>query len=254
MKVYLDLVFFINFMFDTLLLLTVNIILKRNAKLIRIILGGFIGSISIFFLFLNISSFTLFILKIIISVLMILIAFKKDNFFKNFLYLYLVSIVLGGFLYFINDAFSYKHNGIIFINNGFSINIILILLLTPIILFIYIKQVKSLKNINSYNYKVSFTYLNKKYTYTAFLDTGNNLYDPYTNNPVIILYDKNINIKNPIYIPCNTINGNNLLSAFKLNKIIINDKEIKRKVIIAITNKPFKINGVNMLLHKDYLN
>ena len=253
MKIYLDLVFFINFMFDTLLLLTVNIILKRNIKLIKIILGGFIGSISIFFLFLKISSFALFILKTLISIFMILISFGKKNFIKNISYLYLVSIILGGFLYFLNNTFSYKNNGLVFFNNGFSINIILIIIFSPIILFLYIKQAKELKFINTYNYTVEFTYNNKKYKYTAFLDTGNNLYDPYTHNPIIILND-NINISNPIYIPCSTVNNNSLLKAFKLNKIIIDKKVLKRKVIIAISNKPFKVNGVNMLLHKDYLN
>ena len=70
MKIYLDLVFFINFVFDFLLLLTVNIILKRNISIFRILIGSIIGGISIFLLFIKLNSITLFLFKLIISILM----------------------------------------------------------------------------------------------------------------------------------------------------------------------------------------
>ena len=256
MKIYLDLVFFINFSFDFLLLLTVKIILKRNIELIRILFGSLIGALSIFLLFLRLNSFTLFLLKLIISILMIITTFgvkDREYFFKNFLYLYFVSIVLGGFLYFLNIEFSYKNVGLIFFHNGFSINFILLLILSPVILYFYIKQVKELRVQNSYHYTVEFTYNRKKYKYSAYLDTGNKLYDPYTHKPIIILYDKSINIKNPIYIPYSTVDNNGLLKAFKINKIVIDGKEINKKIIIALSNKPLNMDGVDMLLHKDYL-
>ena len=66
MKIYLDLLFFLNFGFDFILLLVVSIILRRNVSLTRIVLGGLIGGLSIFILFLKINSFELFILKILI--------------------------------------------------------------------------------------------------------------------------------------------------------------------------------------------
>lgn len=243
MKVYLDLVFFINFLLDSLILLAVKIILKRNIKFTRILFGSMVGALSTFFLFYNINSFTLLFFKMVISILMIITTFgikDKEYFIKNFIYLYLVSIILGGFLYFVNIEFSYN-------------NIIYVLLLSPIILYLYIKQVKELKVVNSFIYTVSFIYNRKKYTYSAYLDTGNKLIDPYTHKPVIIIYDKSIDIKNPIYIPYNTVDNTGLLKAFKINKIIINNKEINKKVIVALSNKPFKINGVDMLLNKAYL-
>ena len=177
----------------------------------------------------------------------------RKYFFKNTLYLYFISIVLGGFLYFLNLEFSYKNVGLVFFHNGFSINFILLLLLSPIILYLYIKQTRELKIINSYHYTISFFYKRKKYTYMAYLDTGNSLYDPYTLKPIILLYDKNFKIDNPIYIPYSTVEHSGLLKAFKINKLIIDNKEINKKVIIALTNKPFKIGGINVLLHKSYL-
>jgi len=256
MKIYLDLVFFINFTFDFLLLLTVNIILKRNIKLIRILFGSLIGALSIFLLFIKLNSFTLFLFKLVISIFMIKTTFgikDKEYFFKNTLYLYFVSIILGGFMYFLNMQFSYKNIGIVFFYNGFSINLVLLFIISPIILYFYIKQVKELKIQNSYHYLVEFTYGRRKYKYNAYLDTGNKLYDPYTHKPIIILYDKRININNPIYIPYSTVESSGILKAFKINKIIVDGKVMNKKVIIALSNKPFNIDGVDMLLHKDYL-
>ena len=115
------------------------------------------------------------------------------------------------------------------------------------------QQIKELKVANSYTYIFSYIYNKKKYTYNAYLDTGNSLYDPYTHTPVIILYDKNFYIDKPIYIPYQVVDGGGVLKAFKINKIVIDNKIINKKVIIALAHKSFKMDGVDMLLHKNYL-
>ena len=146
LKVYLDLVFFMNFGFDFLLLLTVNLVLKRNRKLSSVLLGSAIGALSIFFLFLPLNSVTLFLLKILVSFLMIWTTFgffSWKTFLINTLYLYFISILLGGFLYYLNLEFSYQNQGLIFFHNGFSINFILLFILSPFILWCYLKQIKS---------------------------------------------------------------------------------------------------------------
>ena len=102
LKLYLDVIMIINFFFDFLLLLGVSLLLKRRTKLNRIILSSFFGGLSIIFLFLKINSIELFIFKILISIIMILIAFGYKNIkytLINLLYLYIISIFLGGGLY-----------------------------------------------------------------------------------------------------------------------------------------------------------
>ena len=191
MKVYVDLLFLINIFFDFLLLLSVSLILKRHTKIYRIIIGSLVGGISIFFLFLNITSITLFFLKILIAILMILTTFGfKDikYFIKNISYLYLISIVLGGALYLLNIEFSYKNKGLIFYHNGLSINIIILLIVTPILLYLYIKEMKDYKQNYSKYYKIEIIFKNNKnIILNAFLDTGNNLIDPYKKRPVILV-------------------------------------------------------------------
>ena len=256
MTIYIDLIILLNFFLDFLLLMTVSLILKRNTKLIRIIIGAFIGGLSIVSLFINMSSLSLFILKFIISVFMCLISFSYKNIkytLNNILYLYFVSIILGGFLYFINDSVSYKNVGLIFFHNGLSINIIIIIVASPIILFLYYKQAVKQKEELNKKYIVDITFLNnKKLELTGFLDTGNNLYDPYKKRPIIVI-NKSIlgNYKpNLILVPCITVNKESMLSCFKIKEIIINGKKIEEEVLIGISDNNFNIEGVDLLLHK----
>lgn len=257
MKIYLDLVFFINFMFDLLLLLTVKIVLKRKVKWYRVLLGSLVGAFSIVFLFIKLNSITLFLLKVIISLLMIIITFgvkSKTDFLKNTLYLYFVSIILGGFLYYLNLEFSYDNVGLVFFHNGFSINFILLFILSPIILYLYIKQDRDLKVLKNYYYQVEVYYKDVKKEYRAYLDTGNKLYDPYSHKPVILLYDLSFpKIEKPIYIPYQTLEHGGLLECVRVDKLILDDGRIINKPLIAISKDCLKIEGVDVLLHKDYL-
>ena len=80
---------------------------------------------------------------------MVLITFNFKNIrytLKNLFYLYITSVVLGGFLYFLNIEFSYKQVGLVFYHNGLSINFIVLIIASPIILFAYVKQAIYLKN------------------------------------------------------------------------------------------------------------
>lgn len=256
MKIYLDVVILLNFFLDFLLLLSVSLILKRNVRIYKLILGAFAGGISILFLFISISSFTLFLIKIIISILMCLTSYGYKNIkytFNNIIYLYLVSIILGGFLYFVNDELSYKNEGLIFYHNSFSINIIIILIISPIVLYLYVRGVRKQKEELVNKYEVQITFLNgKKRLLTAFLDTGNNLYDPYKKRPIILINKEVLKGYNPrcILVPCMTINKRSMIKCFKVKNIVINKKKIEDEVLIGISDNNFNIDGVDLLLHK----
>ena len=255
MKIYLDLVFLLNFSFDFLLLLSVSLILKRNIKILKILLGSLVGGISIFFLFLNINSMLLFIFKFLVSILMTLITFKFKNIkytLKNIEYLYINSILLGGFLYFLNNTFSYKHEGIIFYFDGLSINFIFLIILSPIIIYIYIKQIKELKCNYSMYYKVDL-YYDKVYKLNAYLDTGNKLIDPITKKPVIII-EENIIKKINKYrlIPYTTISGNDFMKCIKIKKLDIKDIGVFKNVIVGLS-KNLNMEGIDCILNQSLL-
>lgn len=259
MKIYVDMVIMLNFFLDFLLLMGVSLILKRNVKIIRLILGAIVGAISILTLFISISSLTLFIIKLIISVIMVLTSFGFKNLkytINNLVYLYLLSIILGGFLYFVNDELSYKHEGLIFFHNGLGINVILILLLSPIIIFIYIKKSRKLKWEYSKFYEVKITFLNgKEANLTGFLDTGNDLYDPYKKRPILIINELALKGYNPrcVLVPCFTVNKESMIRCFKIKKLVVNGKKIDKEVMVGISDNNFNIEGAQLLLHKNIL-
>ncbi len=256
MKIYLDLVMLLNFSIDFILLLSVSIILKRKVKIYKILLGSFVGGLSILLLFFNINSIMLFILKIIISILMCLITFKFNNIkytLVNLLYLYMASIILGGFLYLINIEFSYKHVGIIFINNGLSINFIFLLITSPIILYIYIKQTKNFRSTYSNYYNIKIFKNNKAYDYIGFIDTGNTLTDPLTKKSVILIDKRKIlfNIKEFRMIPYMGVNGVNLIKVIKIDKLVFNNKSYKNILLGLMDN--ISLDGVDVILNKKLL-
>lgn len=256
MKIYLDLIMILNFCIDFILLLSVSLILKRNIKLTHIMLGAFIGGISILLLFFNMNSFVLFILKFIISLIMVLITFKFVNIkytLINMLYLYMSSIILGGFLYLLNIEFSYKHIGLIFFNNGLSINFIFLLIFSPIILYIYIKQTKHLRYNYSNYYTIEILIKNKIYKYTAYMDTGNVLVDNLTKKKVILIDKRRIlfDIKEFRLIPYMNASGMNMIKVVKIDKLIFDNKEYS-DVLLGVMDK-ISLDGVDVILNRNLL-
>lgn len=256
MKMYLDLIVLLNFFLDFILLFSVSMILKRNTSLKRIALGALIGGVSVLSLFINFNSITLFLFKVVMSIIMVLVtfSFKSLKFtFNNLVYLYLVSIILGGFLYWINDELAYKNTGLVFFHSGFSINWLLIIICAPVILTIYVVKTRRLKAEYAKRYEVEITFLNgKKTCVTGFLDTGNNLVDPYKKRPIIMINKALLGDYKPsvILVPCVTVNKESLINCFKIKKLLINREVVEEDVLVGISDNNFGIEGVDCLLHK----
>ena len=139
------------------------------------------------------------------------------NFLTNFFSFYLVSIILGGFLYYLNLEFSYKHSGLLFYYKGVSINVVFLCIISPIILYIYIGQVRMQKSKISNFYKVDI-YIGREVLHlNGFMDSGNSLM--FKGNFVIISNIKN-RFKNKKYlVPYNSANGYGLMEVIKVRKV-----------------------------------
>ena len=259
MTLYIDLIFLLNIWFDFLLLISVSILLKRNIKFRRVILGSLIGGLTFFILFIKFNNITLFLFKILVSILMIIVTFSYKDLkytLTNLGYFYLTSIILGGGMYLVSDMFMFNNNGLIFYQNGFKMNYIVLLIISPIIIFIYIKNILKLKNNYSNYYKVDIVYKNKIYHLNGFLDTGNNLYDTYKHR-AIILVNLNINydLSEIIYTPYNTLNHDGIIKCLKVDNIFVNKIKFDN-YLIGLSNEKFKIDGIDCILHnsmKGYL-
>lgn len=238
MKIYLDLLTLLNVGLDFCLLMSVSVILKRNVKIKRIVFGSLFGSLTIVFLFINLNSLIMTIIKILFGLLMVIITFGYKNLkytLNNFYYLIVNSIIMGGGLYLIKD-YGYYNYGILIVSFA-------------VLMFIYLKQMLKYK-VNYSNYaKVNVFIKNKEYHLNGYLDTGNNLFDQFKHRPVILISKKiPYKMDDIIYVPCTTINNISMIKCFKPEKIIINHKNYDNYLIGFSPNK-FKIDGIDCILH-----
>ena len=245
MTVYIDLILVINFIYDFCTLLMCDVLLKRNTTYKRIIFGSLFGELTLIFLFINISQILGFIIKILIGIFMVLIAFKYKGIkytIYNIIYMFLCSIILGGFLYFMVENFK--------IDLRLGIKYLILLIMSLMFLIVYCKLLTKQKNDYNNRYKVKIEY--NKYTFngTGYLDSGNKLISPYGNKPIILIEKSYITYKRlklfPVYY--NALNHNGILYCFKPNKVYINEKEYK-ELLIGLSDFSFHIDGCEVLLN-----
>jgi len=245
MIVYIDVVFAINLIFDYSLLLTTDLILKRNANLKKVLLGAFIGELSLITLFVQFNSTSLFVFKVLLSFLMSICTFGyKDKKYTtyNVVYLYLMGIILGGFITYLYNEFK--------INREYSLKYILILSVSLIGLFIYYKLITKMKNDYNNRYKVIIYYEDKIYEGLGFLDSGNTLASPISGKPIILIEKEYITLHKLklLPVPFNALNHRGLVYCFKPDRLIVNDKEYK-DILVGLSDIKFNLDGVSILLN-----
>lgn len=244
MRIYIDLFFLFNTIMDIIIITSVSILLKRNTTYKRILISSLLGGISSLILFTSINRL---LLELITIILMITIAFKYKNiryFLTNILYTYILSILLGGLIYLFNSK----------VTLNIYLNYLVIIILSIEVMTLYIKENKKIKNTYNNYYKVDIYFKDKeKISLIGFLDTGNNLYDPYKKRPIILVDKKYQKEDKFILVPYHTINGEGLLKCIKPEKVYIEKIGYKNNLLVAFSSSPSTINGVEVLLHKDLM-
>ena len=244
MRIYIDLFFLFNTIMDIIIITSVSILLKRNTTYKRILISSLLGGISSLMLFTSINRL---LLELITIILMITIAFKYKNiryFLTNILYTYILSILLGGLIYLFNSK----------VTLNIYLNYLVIIVLSIEVMTLYIKENKKIKNTYNNYYKVDIYFKDKeKISLIGFLDTGNNLYDPYKKRPIILVDKKYQKEDKFILVPYHTINGEGLLKCIKPKKVYIEKIGYKTNLLVAFSSSPSTINGVEVLLHKDLM-
>ena len=212
MKVYLDVIILVNTLYDFLILSSVSILLKKHITNKRMLLSILIGFSSIFVLYIKLNKILLLIYKFITSLLMVKVAFNDHDTKNELFYFYIITIIIGGSQYLLTGSY-------------YRINIITMLIISPIIIYMYIKSFKSyILSINKI-YDVILIDQDNVIKVKGYMDTGNTLLEPISKKPVIIINNKYKFKSDKIYyVPCNTINSSNVIKCYKLNTIIINNK------------------------------
>ena len=248
--VYIDLLVIEDLLINYVILYGTGIILNRNTSFPKIFLAAVIGTIPLIFLFCNIHNYVINTITFVFSIIMSLVSFSyKDIIYtiKNVIYIYLVSIFLAGGMYLINTNFLPT------INN-YLVNVMILMVLSPIITYIYIKSIFKVK-LSSSNYYLVDIYLKDKpkITVNAFLDTGNKLIDPYTHKPIILVLKGKIGkLINPLLVPYNTISNRDLLECYPVSKIYIHKVGYRKRVLIGLIDE-VGIEGAECILNTKLL-
>ena len=244
MEMYIDLFFIFNVIMDYIIIMTTSILLKRRTNHIRMILSSLIGGISSLVLFTSINKI---VIEIVSIVIMILISFGYKGIrylIKNILYMYILSTLLGGIIYLFNVK----------VSNSIFLTYLIIIVISIEVMILYIKENKKMRSIYNNYYKVDIYFKDReKLSLIGFVDTGNNLYDPYKKRPVIIVHNKYIKEDKYILVPYHTINGNGLLKCIKPDIIFIDGIGYKGNVLIGFSDSFNFGDGVDVILHKDIM-
>ena len=85
----------------------------------------------------------------------------------------------------------------------------------------------------------------------GYLDTVNNLFDPYKKRAIILVNLKiDYDINDVIYSPYESLNHNGLVKCLKPDKLYV-DKVLFKDYLIGLSNDEFKIDGIDCILHNN---
>lgn len=200
MSIYIDVIWLLNLLFDALLLLLTGIFLKRKIIIWRLIAGALLGSIIVI---LMVTPFSFYVshpfIKLLFSLFMIWVSFgfKRFRYFvQNLLTFYFVTFLMGGGIiaihFFLNRNIGMQQG--IFLTNktglGDPISWILVLIGFPFLWFFSRTRIDELKYKKiTYNQIVNVTIRIDDATLKlrGLIDSGNQLYEPITKSPVMII-------------------------------------------------------------------
>ena len=194
MTIYIDIVLIENLIMNYIILFTTAVVLKIKVNHIRLILASLLGAgYSIIAYMGIIKVYSSIILKIILSVLIIYIAFNPQNIkkmCKDLLLFYLVSFVFGGAAFAL--IYIIKPQNILMKNGLFlgTYTLKTVMLGAVVAFWIIIGAFAIIKNKISKKdmfCEIEILINQKKIKTKAMIDTGNMLKEPITNVPVIVV-------------------------------------------------------------------
>lgn len=258
MTIYLDVVFIENLIMNYIILYGTAVIAKVIPKHIKLILASGVGALYAIIAYMSILKiYSCIILKVVLSVIIVYIAFNPlsvKKMLKQLLLFYLTSFVFGGaafcLIYVVKPQDIIMRNGVYVGTYPLKIALLGAALgfIVVILSFKIIKTKLSKKSLLC-NVKIN---LNKRQVETvAMIDTGNLLKDPISNTPVIVveyslLYDA---------LPIQILNNLENILGGELENI---PEDVKEKYISKLKVIPFsslgKQNGMLLGIKADEIN
>ena len=248
MTIYIDIIIIENLIMNYIILYATGLISKNKIYYLRIFFASLIGAIYVATQYIsNLAIYSNTIIKIILSIIMVLIAFNPQDMkkmFKQLLLFYLTTFTFGGVATYL--IYVLKPENII-IENGMFVGtyvlkvIFMGAILGSIILIISFKMSKNKMTRKDMICQIKIKLNQKEKILNAIVDTGNMLKEPITGNPVIVVE------KNALYdlMPKEILNNTEYILGGDFEKI---PEDIKNEYISKLKIIPFsslvKQNGM----------
>ena len=254
--VYVDVLIILNTLINYFILLGVNRITRSDTSRLRLLFGATIGGFSSLLLFAENLGLIITLFKVLSGVFMTMITFKSKHYkraLKNIFWMFAISVILGGvilsfYLFTETDLMIYS-NGIIY----FDINMPTLIFFAVIayIIVSLITRFTDKKAPESKEYYIKIKSADSFVSSKAFMDTGNNLREPFSDYPVILV---STNIYNKLFkedekirlIPVQTVSGESLLKAFRPTLIEFNGFSTDK---VYIAESKTKLNEYEIILN-----
>lgn len=264
MNVYLDILLLENFVIDMFILLITSKIMNIKYESFNLFLSSLIGSMyTIVLVFPRLKLFSLFPFQILIAWIMIRIFLKRNSIEMEIkatgIYIIITFLLSGISFWFSTYENKFSFNGNYTISNVSMKNLFISIIFIYVICDRTLSYLRERALVNNFVYEVYLYIKGVRYIVKGFLDTGNELREPITNLPCIIVEEKYINYfeesdKNTYYIRYNAIGYSGKLKGFKVDKVVLkksDDEEIEISAIICPCSEVLnKENEFNALLSR----
>lgn len=194
MTIYIDVVLLENLIMNYIILYATAIIFKKTPQIWKIILASGVGAVySVMTYVSNFHVYSTIFLKILLSIIIVYIAFSPKNIkelCKAMLLFYLVSFIFGGaaffLIYFVKPQNILMKDGL-FIGT-YPLKIVFLgAIIAFIITILAYKIIRTKISKKSLKCSIKIKLNDAQIETTAMVDTGNLLKDPITNTPVIVV-------------------------------------------------------------------
>ena len=271
--IYADVLFVLNVYITYALLMLTALFLGLVPKRPRLFLAGIIGGLgSLFILVPEISNAFLGFLRVVLCLVFSVVAFSYKGIrqlLRQSVTFLAVNFLFAGLMfaiwYFVTPSAVYYNSGIIY----FDIDTLSLVLITAVCYFAikafgFVTKLRSPKNVL---YDVVIGISGDEIALRGFLDTGNNLKDPFTSADVIVVsrqalekyFPWDVAISEIIshsplkirYRPCGTVAGSKLLPVFRADKVRIRGVSVDfivDNVVIAVSDENIRNGEFQALL------
>ncbi|MBQ3181862.1 MAG: sigma-E processing peptidase SpoIIGA [Clostridia bacterium] len=269
-KVYVDVLFIINFIIDYILLSVTSFFAKKTPAVFKMCIASFLGALfaaTVFFVPIN--TFFSFFLSTTVAFLMVFTAFgtkKATILLKDTAIFYLVSITASGIgfaVIFSGKASQMAVNNGIFYADIDAYTLLFIFIISVAIIHTATGYIKKQKIKSSFIYNVTIERNGRTVCDTALFDSANFMRDPISQKSVIIaewqsvapLFDETVIteaiVKNPkdfLYIGCRGMGGTTGMYAFCPDNVSSKEIDFSEPVLVAITQTPLDKEGTYRII------